>query len=83
MAITGSAAFAEIEDARRDGKNAGLVIGKKEGKIAGIRLAAATVQKWAETALGEGRPGASTEGLTLEEAAANLNTIADRLEEEG
>jgi hypothetical protein len=54
-----------------------MKLGRQEGKVAGIRLAADELRKWAGESIIGGAYG------ILEDAAESLGQIADRLEEEG
>ena len=59
---------------------AGLVKGRKEGKIAGLRQAADLLVQWGSDAR---ENGDEFEGKANEEAAESLRQIADIVEEEG
>lgn len=59
---------------------AGFAQGKREGRIAGLRLAVEQLMKWVNDARAHDD---QEQGEVLEDAGLYLAQIADRLEEEG
>jgi predicted transposase YdaD len=80
MPISQRDAMLEEREAKKRGIAQGLVQGRKEGKLAGIRLAVDELRKWARGAY---ETGDEEQSKNLDDAADSLAGIADRLEEEG